>query len=140
MRESRTWQYIKDHAPSWFCIERFEVLHPPGGSDCFWTDNRDGSPISGWLELKYCEPDDREFLRGRIPKLKPEQPMFLRRQAEHGVPAGILLRVGADTWYLFRADRTHGWVNRIRSTDAMTMAKLLKGPLDFGELAYWLTR
>ncbi len=88
MREARVWDWIDKHKPEWLAIERVEVLYPPGLSDCFWTDTR--TRISGWLELKFCMVNDREFKAGRIPKIKPEQPMFLVRQAKKGIPAGIV--------------------------------------------------
>src|SRR3954464_10078007 len=112
MKESRVWKYLSAHLPPYIQAERFEVIHPPGMSDVLWTDTR--TSISGWLELKICEPNDRELARGLLPKLKPEQPMFLRRQAAKGMPSGILLRVTGDDWYFFRARSDHLWVQRIR--------------------------
>lgn len=120
MRESRVWKYLENKLPTGITAERFEVIHPPGMSDVLWTDTR--TSISGWLELKLCEPTDREFVRGRIPKMKPEQPMFLRRQEGKGMPSGILLRVGEDMWVFWRARPDHGWVQDIRTDMARQMA------------------
>jgi hypothetical protein len=120
MRESIVWTWLKNHKPSWLAIERLEVITPPGLSDCFWTDRR--TTISGWLELKYCESNDKELRAGRIPKLKPTQPMFLRRQAENGVPCGILLRVGSARWYFWKATPEREWVELVRSTEAISRA------------------
>ena len=129
MRESRVWKFLEQKLPSWVAAERFEVVHPPGMSDVFWTDIR--TSISGWLELKYCEPDDREFVRGGIPKLKPEQPMFLRRQALNRVPAGILMRVGQNDWYFWRATCEHEWVQEVRSRNAVAFAdRVWRGNFD----------
>lgn len=138
MRESRTWEYIRQHKPKWLDIERFEVMHPPGGSDCLWTDTRRSPAIVGWLELKYCDINDKSFLAGHIPKLKPEQPMFLRRQAEKGLPSGILMRVGIDRWYLFRARPDHEWVTLMRSREAVASGRLLQSPIDFEHLVHVL--
>lgn len=117
MKESRVWKYLEEHLPDYIKAERMEVMTPPGLSDVFWTDTR--TSISGWLELKHCESDDSEFRRGRIPHLKPEQPMFLRRQAENAVPCGILLRAGSSDWLFWRACPSREWVEEIRSTDAI---------------------
>lgn len=137
MRESIVWQNILKAKPDWLEIERFEVLHPPGGSDCFFTDTR--SSLSGWLELKFCKEDDREWRAGRIPKLKPEQPMFLRRQSEKGIPAGILMRYADHGWYLWTAKPDHEWVNQIRSTDARSLVTLYRSNLDIAEMVEVLT-
>lgn len=119
MRESVVWKYLEPKLPPYIKAERFEVVHPPGMSDVFWTDTR--TTISGWIELKYCDPEDRELVRGRIPKMKPEQPMFLRRQAEKGLPCGILMRIGQDRWVLWRAHAEHEWVQHVRSNQALTV-------------------
>jgi hypothetical protein len=133
VRESAVWKYLGDHLPQYIEAERIEVMTPPGMSDVFWTDTR--TSISGWLELKYCEQDNAELLRGRIPKLKPEQPMFLRRQAAKHVPSGILMRVGQDTWYFWRADGAREWVERIRGTEAIQYAdRVWDRGLDAGQL------
>lgn len=113
MRESRVWKYLETRLPPYIKAERFEVIHPPGMSDVLWTDTR--TSISGWLELKICDPRDRDWLRGGLPKLKPEQPMFLRRQEEKGMPSGILLRVERDQWFFWRARSDHEWVSEIRT-------------------------
>lgn len=118
MRESRVWTALEGNAPPWLKLTRFEVMNPPGTSDVFWTDQR--TSISGWIELKYCEPNDREFVRGCIPKMRPDQPMFLRRQVDNGCPSGILLRVGPDSWFFWKAGHTHEWIKFIRSDDAFT--------------------
>lgn len=120
MKESRVWEWIDKGKPPWLAIERVEVLYPPGLSDCFWTDTRTGK--SGWLELKYCEPIDKEYRAGHIPKLKVEQPMFMSRQARNGVPAGIVLRVGAIRWHVWRAPGSQIWNIQIRSREAISMA------------------
>lgn len=120
MKESSVWKYLESHLPTGIAAERFEVFHPPGGSDVLWTDSR--TSISGWLELKYCELNDKELLLGRIPKLKPEQPMFLRRQAQKGMPSGILMRVGKNSWYFWRSTPHHIWVERVRSNEALMYA------------------
>lgn len=117
MRESRLWAWVDANKPSWLAVERIEVTHPPGLSDCFWTDRRTG--ISGWLELKQCEITDKEFKAGRIPKIRPEQPMFLRRQAENGVPCGLILRVIDHGFYVWRANKYHEWSNMMRSNEAI---------------------
>lgn len=129
MKESRVWKYLLPHLPTYIEAERFEVLVPPGVSDVFWTDIR--SSISGWLELKYCEPDDSEFLRGGIPKLKPEQPMFLRRQAAKNVRGGILLQVGVESWYLWVSRSKHEWIQGVRSSNAIRICdRHWKAPFD----------
>jgi hypothetical protein len=121
MRESNTWKFLNNNLPPYIAAERFEAVSPPGVSDVFWTNKV--TSISGWLELKYCEADDRELRRGGIPKLKPEQPMFLRRQAENNVPAGILLRAGRmHMWYYWRAESSREWVERVRSDSALSYA------------------
>jgi hypothetical protein len=107
MRESAVWKYLGDHLPKYIEAERFEVMTPPGMSDVFWTDTR--TSISGWLELKYCEPDNAELL-------------FLRRQAAKHVPSGILMRVGPDTWYFWRASGEREWVEQVRGTEAIQYA------------------
>ena len=120
MREARVWEWLLHHSPDWLAVERIEALFPPGLADCFWTDMRDGR--SGWLELKYCDPKNIEFLRGRIPKLRPEQPMFLARQVRKNVPAGILLRVGSvgmNKWYVWKASSNREWINQVRGPDAI---------------------
>lgn len=136
MRESRAWAYIKVNLPSWLAMERLEPMYPPGLPDTFWTVRSEaevpkavGWPrigprpaLSGWLELKYCEGDDREYRAGRIPKLRPEQPLFLRRHAQNGVPGGILLRVGDYKWLLWKAAPTHEWAQDIRSIHAVQQA------------------
>lgn len=142
MRESRAWQYLNERRPPWLAIERLEPMYPPGLPDCFWVDGRPksyplppgvsfymGRPlgeflqrtVSGWLELKYCEPDDKEFRAGRIPKLRPSQPQFLRRQAANGVPGGVLLRVGSFDWLLWVAEPDHQWIKAMCSTEAIAM-------------------
>lgn len=133
MRESLAWQYLDRNKPTWLAIERMEPMYPPGMADCFWTDKRTRMAVqlaepmrhqilppnvSGWLELKYCKPDDKEWRAGRIPKLRPEQPLFLRRQAANGVPCGILLRLGLEGWFLWRAEPTHEWVAKVRGNKA----------------------
>jgi hypothetical protein len=121
MKESvAVWQYLERHTPRYIAIERMEVMYPPGLADTFFTDKR--SRISGWLELKHCKPDDKEFRAGRLPKLKPEQPMFLRRQTENGCPCGIILRVGESDWYFWRARSNREWVEAIRGRGAIGMA------------------
>jgi hypothetical protein len=126
MKESRLWAWVNANRPLWLSIERIEVLHPPGLADCFWTDTR--TRISGWLELKQCEPGDHEYKAGRIPKIRPEQPMFLRRQAENGVPSGLLLRVTGIGFHLWVATPERGWSNFMRSTDAIDNSIFMKDP------------
>jgi hypothetical protein len=120
VKESNVWKYLRDHKPVYIAIERLEVIYPPGLVDCFWTDKR--TRLSGWLELKFCKEDDKEFRAGRIPKLKPEQPMFLRRQAENSVPCGIFLQRGDTEWYFFRARSNREWVEHIRGRSAIASA------------------
>jgi hypothetical protein len=120
-----------------------EPMYPPGLPDCFWTyKDTEPRPVSGWLELKYCLPADPAYISGRIPKLRPEQPMFLRRQAENGVPGGILLRVGDHKWLLWKATPSHAWVKQVQSTDAIHMAITVshqdRGVLSFPELFHHL--
>jgi hypothetical protein len=78
----------------------------------------EGWKRSGWLELKYCEPNDKQWQRGCIPKLRPTQPMFLSRQARNGVPSAILLRVGAEAWYLWVAKQEQEWSTWVRGDEA----------------------
>jgi hypothetical protein len=125
MKESNVWKWIRDHKSEWLAIERVEVMYPPGLVDCFWTDKR--TTISGWLELKFCKADDKELRAGRIPKLKPEQPMFLRRQAENGVPCGIILRVDDGNTYVWRAQPSRDWVEHIRGRTAIGSADVSWG-------------
>lgn len=113
MRESAVWRWVQDHPAPGLAIERLEVKFPPGLCDCFWTDT--DARVSGWLELKYCEPGDKELRAGKIPKLRPAQPLFLRRQAANGVPSGLLLRVGMVGWYFWLASPEHEWANRLRT-------------------------
>ena len=120
MREALVWQALERALPDYIKATRFEVMQPPGTSDVFWTDQR--TSISGWIELKSCGAEDKELVHGKIPKLRPDQPMFMRRQAENGVPCGILMRVGKDHWYFWRARPDRGWVGQIRSGYAMNMA------------------
>lgn len=117
MRESRLWEWVERKRPAWLAIERFEPMFPPGMADCFWTDRR--TRISGWLELKQCDITDKEYRAGRIPKISAEQPMFLRRQAENGAPAGLLLRVVGKGFYLWIATRDREWSNMMRSSEAI---------------------
>lgn len=120
MRESRVWQYLLSHLPPDLAMERVEPMYPPGLPDCFWTLRRGEPPcVSGWLELKYCEPNDPDFALGRIPKLRPEQPMFLRRQAANGVPGGILLRVGEVRWCFWKASPNHEWCRVVGGREAI---------------------
>lgn len=160
MRESRAWQYINEGRPSWLAIERLEPMYPPGLPDTFWTDMRPtmslvGEPLkplgkipgvhnrSGWLELKYCEADDKEYRAGRIPKLRPSQPQFLRRQASHGVPGGVLLRVGTFHWLLWPGKAEHSWVKMMCSTEAIANAVHVEVPREgltaVAQLNYFLT-
>ncbi len=131
MRESNVWKRIQAQAPDWLKMERVEPMYPAGMSDVFWTDMReDGSAdrvarwgLSGWLELKFCRPGD--LSSGRIPKLRPEQPLFLRRQASNHVPCGILLLeegglVYPEKWYLWKARADHEWVAFINSKEALS--------------------
>lgn len=117
MKESALWKWVETNRPAWLAIERLEVLHPAGLSDCFWTDRR--TRISGWLELKQCEPTDPAYRAGRIPKIGPEQPMFLRRQAENGAPAGLILRVLEVGVLLWVAQSNREWSNMMRSNTAI---------------------
>lgn len=118
MKEANVWAWFNDSRPNWLAAERFEVLSPPGLSDVFWTDKR--TSISGWLELKYCAPDNKELRAGRIPKLRPDQPMFMRRQTVNGVPCGILLRVGDEKWMFWLAQPDRDWVENIRGRSAIS--------------------
>lgn len=117
VRESNVWKWIEAGAPKWLAVERIEVMYPPGLSDCFWTDR--ALSRSGWLEMKFCRIDDPVFKAGRIPKLKPSQPMFLRRQAENGVPCGIVLQVDSSEWYVWRGSAARTWVTAIQSNRAI---------------------
>lgn len=122
MKESQFWKWLDTNKPSWAAMERYEVMYPPGMSDVFVTNLE--TAISGWIELKQCTNLDDEFKAGRIPKLKPEQPMFLQRQAKKGIPAGILMRVNYSTYqevYLWRAHSDPRWVDAIRTTGARTL-------------------
>lgn len=116
------WAWVSGNRPSWLAVERVEVKYPPGLCDTFWTDKRFSPVISGWLELKYCEPNDEQYRRGYLPKLRREQPLFLRRQAENGVPCGILLRVGLERWLLWQGMSDHKWVDMMHSKYAVEMA------------------
>lgn len=119
MRESRVWKRISANLPPYIEAERIEAMSPAGVSDVLWTDTR--TSISGWLELKFCMSGDNAFRLGRIPKIKQEQPMFLRRQAEKNVPGGILLYVfPTNHWFFWRADPSHEWVKMIRSREAIS--------------------
>jgi hypothetical protein len=112
MRESRVWTYIEGHKPTWLEIERFEFQYPPGGSDCFYVDRRNSAPIAGWLELKYnANGITRDC---KIPKLKPEQPIFLGRQARHDLPSGILLRSDV-SWMLWVARADRQWSTDVKA-------------------------
>lgn len=103
MRESGVWTWLNTRAPHWLAIERVEFHHPPGGSDCFYVDRRlvNGRVTSGWLELKYVERLPATY---RIASLKPEQTMFLQRQARNDLPSGVLMREGGNWWHLWVAD------------------------------------
>lgn len=158
MRESRAWQYMNERRPPWLAIERLEPMYPPGLPDCFWTDKRPKTkyqdvpnygmwlhsvlqrPVSGWLELKYCEADDKEFRAGRIPKLRPSQPQFLRRQSANGVPGGVLLRVGSFDWLLWCAQPDHTWIKQMCGTEAIAMGTSVSLPREglqaVAQLAY----
>ena len=134
MRESRVWAYLDGHLPVDVQVERIEVKLPVGLADCFWHAVVPG--VSGWLELKYCEAGDREFRAGRIPKLRPEQPLWLNRKARAGIPSGILLRVGEDAgWMLWIASGRPEWANGVRSAMAVAMADRVwsgrTGPVPF---------
>ena len=121
MRESRVWQWLEDNRPNWLEIERFETTLPAGTGDCFLMDTRTVPAITGWLELKYCAADERDFIRGYIPKLRPTQPLFLRRMAARGIPSGILLRAGSQ-FILWRSDGTHEWSNLVRGANSRGIA------------------
>jgi hypothetical protein len=103
-------------------VERLEVKTPPGLADCFWHHKL--LDVSGWLELKFCEPSNDEYKAGRIPKLRTAQPLWLNRQARQGVPAGILLRVGTvnPVWMLWAATGHPEWSNMVNSTSAIANA------------------
>jgi hypothetical protein len=123
VRESAVWKWIVDHPSPFVAIERVETIHPPGLSDCFFTIISEVSPsanVSGWLELKYCEPNDKAYRAGYIPKLRPTQPMFLTRQFKRRVPCGIFLRVGTECSYLFTPTGEPEWNSEIRSPRALS--------------------
>ncbi len=125
MREHHVWKWIQDHPSIFVTFERVETTFPPGTSDCFFTfvtEGKDSWNITGWLELKYCEPDDPSYLAGRIPKLRPAQPIFLTRQRNKRVPCGIVLRVGKDRWHFWEPTGNPQWNHDIRSTRAISMA------------------
>lgn len=122
MRESRVWSWIEKNLPDKVYFERIEVKFPPGLADCFWTDARRLFNITGWLELKYCEPTDPAYRAGRIPKIRPAQPLFLSRQARQGNPSGILLRVGMNTFHVWRATGEREWNAMIQGPSAIANA------------------
>lgn len=124
MRESRVWKWIEGHSSAFLDFERVETLHPPGMSDCFFVILASKPNVTGWLELKYCEPNDKSYLAGHIPKLRPTQPMFLTRQSRKGVPCGILLRVGDVCSYVFKPTGQPEWNQEIRSSRAISMATM----------------
>lgn len=134
MRESGAWAYIAAHMPIGIGIERMEAKFPPGMADCFWTDARGEFSVCGWLEIKYCEPN--ELRAGRIPKLRPDQPIFLNRQARNGVPAGILLRAGqVGYWHLWVATGAREWAVDIKGPKAFSMvAQSWNNTLDMTEV------
>lgn len=121
MRESTLWKWMDNNRPSWLEIERFECSQPAGPGDCFVMDTRTAPALTGWLELKYCTKDDSDFRQGYIPKLRPLQPIFLRRMAARGIPSGILLRAD-NSFYLWRSDGSHAWANMVRSNQAIANA------------------
>lgn len=117
---------MEGHGSSFVEFERVETLHPPGMSDCFFivkTEAAGDLNVTGWLELKYCEPNDKAFRAGYIPKLRPTQPMFLTRQYNRRVPCGIFLRVGDACSYVFQPTGLPTWNHEIRSNRAIGMAK-----------------
>lgn len=125
MREANVWKWLEDNKPPGLAIERVETLYPPGMSDCFFTllDSTTTAPaVSGWLELKYCEPTDKSYRAGYIPKLRPTQPMFLTRQFKNRVPCGIFLRVGNEASYVFKPTGDPLWNQEIRSIRGVGMA------------------
>ncbi len=48
--------------------------------------------------------------------------MFLTRQAKKGIPAGIILRVGNVSWWVWRATGEPDWSNIMRSNKAIVHA------------------
>jgi hypothetical protein len=118
-----------------------EVKYPPGLADCFWHDVL--LKRSGWLELKFSEPTDKEFKAGRIPKLRPAQPIWLNRQARRGVPAGILMRIGSEksVWKLWVADGNPAWANLVNSTEAQLKPTVIyESGLDLADVVRELMR
>lgn len=122
MRESRVWAWLEKHIPEGVYFDRLEVKFPPGMADCFWTDTRGDHPVNGWLELKYCELTDPAYRAGRIPKLRPAQPLFLSRQARRGNPAGVLLRVGMNNFHVWRATGDPRWNAMMQGPAALAHA------------------
>ena len=132
MKEANVWHRIESQlrGQERLAVERMEPVYPPGLSDCFWTDKQghdDGDgyhvPVSGWLELKHCRTDDKVYRAGKIPKLRPNQPLFLRRQASNGVPCGILLMVEdvvsrEEVWLVWRAMPDRRWVELINGKES----------------------
>lgn len=120
MRESIIWDWFSRNKPVWLAATRFEAISPDGVADVFFTDKR--TQVSGWLEFKYCEPDNIKYIEGLIPTIKPAQSLFLVGQAMNNVPCGILLRVGNERWHFWRVPPDRNWARDIKTVKAIGMA------------------
>lgn len=143
MRESRVWAWINANKLTvpHHVFERVEVLTPPGMSDCMVTNIATG--VTSWLELKFCLPNDNDFRHGRIPKLRPAQPLFLRARKAAGVKGAILLRTGDNPnhceWRLWQSESAREWINFISGNAAISSpSRLWQGMPKLAEIVQYL--
>jgi hypothetical protein len=129
------WEYLQPKLKPFLHVERLTDRFNDGIPDTLWTlkpvdqqgnhkFHTDGQPLTGLLELKWLKALPKDLSTTPVLTygghgLQPAQAFWLNRWARNGGRCGILLRVGTEDWYYWRADGRPEWLKFIVSTDAI---------------------
>lgn len=124
------WTYLRERLAKDFKLTRITDRSQEGVADVVYLHR--ASRIAGWLELKalsYLPTKSKLGLLGYA-ELRQDQSIFLNDWARNNGHAGVLLRVGLDRWYYWRALGNHSWASDIRSWPTEDAIRYANGKWD----------